>query len=140
MLMTRTPLVSLLTLLLPVSVYAWGSPGHQAVGEVAQANLDDSTRKAIAKILGQGEVLAPGALARIATWPDDIRDYKVSDLQAKGWSQVEIDEAHIFRSNHPAHGDWHFVDLPLAAEGYPDLQNLDPQDPVTHFVKPEDIV
>jgi len=66
-------------------LWAWGPTGHRVVGELATKYLDKKTLTSINSILG-GE-----SLARVSTWPDEIR----SDPQKYG---------HTFK--------WHYSDWP----------------------------
>jgi hypothetical protein len=54
-------------LLISVNAFAWGPTGHRTVGEVAQRNLSTKAELEIFKIL-KGKTLA-----RVATWPDEIK-------------------------------------------------------------------
>jgi hypothetical protein len=47
---------------------AWSSPAHEAIGDAAQDQLTQA-RAALAGILQDTDVLAPGALAGVATGP-----------------------------------------------------------------------
>jgi hypothetical protein len=68
---------------------AWGPVGHRVVADVAEKNLTTATKAAVAKILGPGV-----SLADVANWADD---YRITD---------------------PTTYNWHFVDIPLAANDY----------------------
>ena len=68
-------LVSILFFCVPQYVLAWGDLGHKAISEAVQANLEPATVKAIAKIVGSGDELPVGALARLSLWPDQIRAF-----------------------------------------------------------------
>jgi len=106
--MTRL-LASLFVLLLtPVHALAWSSQGHQAIAEAAQARLTPAAQAALAQILQGTNVLAPGALAGVATWPDDIRARAAYGTVAPGWSQADKDEADRFNNDHPTNASWHF--------------------------------
>jgi hypothetical protein len=118
---------SLILLLLPSAAVAWGPQGHRAVGDAAQSALTAETKRKIAKILGQGAELQPGALAAGATWPDDIRRNFGEGAEA-------------FNKKFPKNGDWHFVNLPLGAPGYPDVATLPQNDPLRSFVSDNDVV
>nr|BDT26995.1 S1/P1 nuclease [Bacteriovorax sp. HI3] len=50
------------------AAFAWGTIGHQTVGEIAERNLTPNARSAITSILGAER------LAIAAVWPDDVRD------------------------------------------------------------------
>ncbi|KAF8594396.1 phospholipase C/P1 nuclease [Ceratobasidium sp. AG-I] len=49
---------------------SWGSDGHQITATIAQIHLLPSTRKAVSNILPQD---LEGRLARVASWPDEIK-------------------------------------------------------------------
>lgn len=62
---------TLLALLSPVPVLAWGIQGHQTVAWIAQAQLSAAARANVARLLA----LEPGStLESIASWPDEHRD------------------------------------------------------------------
>ncbi len=48
---------------------AWGGKGHEVVGLIAERELSDDGRAAVAAILGEGV-----SLADVATWADEIRN------------------------------------------------------------------
>lgn len=54
-------------LLFSSSVFAWGPTGHRVVGELAQIFLDPKPLSEVKKILDNQ------SLARVSTWPDEIR-------------------------------------------------------------------
>jgi hypothetical protein len=122
------------------NAYAWGNQGHQAVAEAAQVNLDDNAERAIATLLGHGFPLPPGTFAELSTWPDELRTFLDHGRVAPGWDPADKDEAITFNRNHKQHRLWHFVNLPLKAEAYPDLHNARKDDPVVYFTRPDDIV
>lgn len=119
---------------------AWGNQGHQAVAEAAQGSLDDNAERAIATMLGHSLLLPPGTFAQLSTWPDDIRAFLDSGKVPPGWGPAEKHEAMMFNRNHKQHRLWHFVNLPLKGEGYPDLRSARKDDPVVEFTRPDDIV
>ena len=51
--------------LLPSTVYAWGSKGHEIIAAIAEPQLTDTARKRIKELLPQGTTLADAS-----TWPD----------------------------------------------------------------------
>ena len=67
---------------------AWGPDGHVVVARVAEAHLSARARRALVTLL-EGR-----RLADIASWADD------------------------WREPHPETAPWHFVDIPLDADGY----------------------
>ena len=76
--------VAALAALMPLSqAWAWGQEGHSIVADIAQRALERACD-------GGGEqALERGSLASVASWADDIRNYKKPT------------------------GNWHFVDIPI---------------------------
>ncbi|WFT97010.1 S1/P1 nuclease [Bradyrhizobium barranii] len=72
-----------------VPLLAWGQEGHSIIAEIADQNLSASAKSRVAALLGQN-----GSLASISSWADDVRD------------------------DRPETYNWHFVDVPLAADNY----------------------
>lgn len=137
--MKRTAIViSLLAFTTPQAA-AFSSPGHQAIADVAQDRLSPATRAALGRILQGSGDLAPGALAAVATWPDDVRARAVHGTIAAGWTSDDVQEADDFNRDHPRNADWHFVNLPLGAVGYPP-DPVPTGNPLRAFVGPDDIV
>ncbi len=63
----------------PTAVFAWGSAGHQYVGNLAWALLNPTARRHVRSILGSGVTLGQAAV-----WPDCIRS--VSGSTANGFN------------------------------------------------------
>lgn len=85
--------------LLSTSAFAWGKNGHRIVGEIAQQNLLPGTKKAIEKILGNED------LARVSTWPDEIRSDKKYSYSSP-WHYVSIPSGKTyFDQKRPPEGD-----------------------------------
>lgn len=63
----KTKSLLLSALVVSANSFAWGPTGHRTVGEVAQKNL---TTKAEIQIL---KILKGNTLAKVATWPDEIK-------------------------------------------------------------------
>src|ERR1700757_4137032 len=55
-------------LIVPSSVFAWGTKGHQVVALIAEAHLSASTRDKIKAILPKNDTLA-----KASVWPDEVR-------------------------------------------------------------------
>jgi hypothetical protein len=72
----------------PVQALAWGQEGHSIIAEVAQRRLKPPASDRVQALLKNG------SLASIASWPDDVRGAR------------------------PKTYNWHFVDIPLAADTY----------------------
>jgi hypothetical protein len=69
--------------------WAWGQEGHSIIAEIAQRRLTSDTAAKVEQILGKGH-----SLAAVGSWADDARDSR------------------------PNTYNWHFVDIPLALNGY----------------------
>jgi hypothetical protein len=128
-----------LVLLLPSQALGWGSQGHQAIADAAQTRLDEKAEVALVRILvgGHGTTLPPGKLAIASTWPDEIRGLKSLGLPF-GWDKDDVEEAKDFNTAYGSNGRWHFVNLPLAAPGYP--KPTDAGALLGRFASPDDVV
>jgi hypothetical protein len=121
-------------------VGAWGEEGHRGIAEAVQGHLTASTAKSIAKIVGTGNDLPPGTLARLSVWPDQIRALTknphatIRDFHQLRWRKPSSS------SPHPDNTNWHFVDLPPGVAHYPDLAHPDPADPALPFTNTTDVV
>jgi hypothetical protein len=81
--------LSLVLVLLPTAVQAWGEQGHQVVANLAQAQLSVKAKRAVERLLA----LEPGqTLASISTWADEHRS--------------------------PATAAWHYVNFPKNSCSY----------------------
>lgn len=128
----------LLVLSAPSHAFGWGSQGHQAIADAAQARLDEHAQAALARILlgGQSTTLPPGKLAVASTWPDEIRGLK-KDIPP-GWDKGAVEEANRFNTAHPTNGRWHFVNLPLGGPRYPTA--ADAGTALARFASSDDVV
>jgi len=133
-------LASIMILVAAPNAFGWGEQAHKAVAEVAEQRLTPSTAAKIAHVLGDGSHLIPGSLAKISMWPDHVRARKDHGTIQDDWGPEDIAEVDHFNHNHSKNHLWHFVDLPLGARGYPNLDNVEPSDPVTPFISDDDIV
>lgn len=61
--------VSILAMAIPVR--AWGPDGHRIVAELAEAQIDDSTRSEVLRLLA---ISGDDSLADVANWADDVRE------------------------------------------------------------------
>ena len=82
-------LLALLLTLSPVPAFAWGAQGHEIIATIAAQQLAPGARAQVAKLLG-----TPAMLIHDANWADEVRDQR------------------------PETGRWHYVDIPLGAQGY----------------------
>lgn len=69
--------------LMSSQAFAWGKNGHRIVGEIAQQNLSVEAQKGVKDLLGDED------LARVSTWPDEIRSDK-SYAYSTPWHYVSI--------------------------------------------------
>jgi hypothetical protein len=101
---------------------AWHGDGHEAVARIAWLQLDEKTHDSLTRILKSHRhfklflhaPLPPGvhittdewAFVRAARWPDWVRDPRAETTSLTPEQSKAIHEFH--------HGDWHFVNLPIA--------------------------
>ena len=78
----------LLFLMLPPSSFGWGPKGHRIVADIAQRRLTPTARLHMKELLGNDD------LAAISVWADDIK------------------------GDRPETYGWHFVDIPINANGF----------------------
>jgi hypothetical protein len=72
----------LLLIILPSALlFAWGPKGHQIVGDIARAHLNEAARQNIVALLGNDD------LAAVANWADDV---KADRRESYGWHFVDI--------------------------------------------------
>lgn len=72
-------IIAALALVSSSAVFAWGNTGHRVVGEVATRFLDDRVLlKAIKILKGQ-------SLARVSTWPDEIKSEPATYQHTFNW-------------------------------------------------------
>ena len=83
--------VGLLVGLFSTGAAAWGPQGHAIVANIAEAHLNKTARSNVKKLLERD---GAAHLDEIASWADAIRD------------------------DHPNTAAWHYVDIPLSADGY----------------------
>lgn len=69
--------------LMTSKAFAWGKNGHRIVGEIAQQNLSVEAQKGVKDLLGDED------LARVSTWPDEIRSDKNYSYSTP-WHYVSI--------------------------------------------------
>ena len=89
---------------------AWSDLGHQAIALAAEQRLEARTKAAIARAAGM-TTYTDGALARMSTWPDDVR--RLKGFGPSPLDDNEIREAEAFTAEFPDHPTWHYVNLPL---------------------------
>jgi hypothetical protein len=101
----------------------WGTTRHRLIGEAAERLLSATARKVVRQLLaplGEGT-----GLADVAAWADDLKHGPIPDDPE---TAVFLDDP-----RNENHGAWHFVDLPLGAQGY-DRQRY------AYFTRPDDVV
>jgi hypothetical protein len=82
-------LILAVPLLISGPAQAWGPQGHEIVALIAMAELAPPARKEVARLLGNTAMMV-----HESNWADEIRDQRRNT------------------------GQWHYVDIPLAAPGY----------------------
>ena len=78
----------------PMTSFAWGDKGHQIIGALAWQKLSESVRRQVTELLPEGEKDPNGPLAAVGSWAD---------------RQALVN---------PSERSWHFVGIPLSAQGY----------------------
>jgi len=78
----------------PTATFAWGDKGHQIIGALAWENLSESAKRQVMELLPEGAKDPNGPLAAVGSW---------ADRQALA---------------NPSERSWHFVSIPLSAQGY----------------------
>lgn len=76
-------------LLSTTAAFAWGPTGHRTVGEIAEKFMDP------AALLKARTILQGNTLARVSTWPDEIRSEPARYSQTYPWHYTDwADDAH----------------------------------------------
>jgi len=70
--LTRGLVALLSLLLLGTPAWSWGHDGHRLVARIAAKNLNPATRQKLVVILQTNDAGLDEALAKAATWPDEI--------------------------------------------------------------------
>lgn len=83
--------------------YGYGPKGHRIVADIAARYLTIEAKAGIAAILGETE-FHPHSLARMATWPDDIRSDKT-------WNPDDGSSSDVW-NNKLNNTKWHFATVP----------------------------
>jgi hypothetical protein len=78
-----------LLFLRPTAAFAWAQDGHSIIAEIAQRHLSANASRSVASVLGRGH-----SLASVSSWADEVRD------------------------SHPETANWHFVNIPVAANDF----------------------
>jgi hypothetical protein len=124
---SSTLLPLLLFTLAPPPLLAWGPLGHATIAAVAEKHLSTSTRAHIAAILAQGHDID---LPSIANWADEVR----AAASGRGPLQDDV-EARAFNAKFPTNALWHFVDLPLGAVDYREVNAFASLNDIVHAIK-----
>ncbi|HEY4078710.1 MAG TPA: S1/P1 nuclease [Rhizomicrobium sp.] len=80
---------AIIFLLIPAPAFAWGAEGHEIIASIAARELTPVARAQVAQLLGREAMLIHDS-----NWADEIRGRR------------------------PKTGPWHYVDIPLGAQGY----------------------
>jgi hypothetical protein len=82
------------------SAAAWGSRGHQVVGQIAEARLSPAAKQKLRGLLGSGTTLAS-----VANCADQVREGEPQAVCLKGFSTRRPDSA-----------PWHFIDIQIDSQ------------------------
>jgi hypothetical protein len=88
--MKRVVAMLLVLVLWSSQLFAWGTKGHQIVGDIARDHLSPAAKQRLVELLGNDD------LAAISTWADEVRPQR------------------------PETAGWHYVDIPKDAAGFSD--------------------
>lgn len=90
----QLPLMATMLVPMTTSAPSWGASGHRIVAEVGSRHLSAASVGAVERILGPGQL----ALARSATWPDEIRsDGRWNDVQP--WHFLTVEDGAHYRDH-----------------------------------------
>src|SRR4051812_37012696 len=88
----------------------FGIDRHRLIGGAAQGFLSTSARQAVSSIL---EPLGQTSLEQVAAWADDVTHW---DAGPPGNDPETL--AFFADDRNKSNSTWHYVNLPLGAEGY----------------------
>src|SRR5437879_2688421 len=91
------------TAFLPSRAAAWGQPGHEITGRIADRYLDEKARAAVNELL-KGDQFQSLSDGRLNSWADAVR------------SSAE------FRRKYPRMAEWHYINIDVVAD--PDKLDL----------------
>jgi hypothetical protein len=110
-----------LSLLMSTGVNAWGAPGHETVGAIADRLI--SGRRAEVEV---HKLLKPGeTLQSVSNWADC----------AKGYCGALTEELRDFVRRNPHHAHYHYTDVPFQAAAYEEGGVGTSDDDVVHILK-----
>jgi hypothetical protein len=136
-----TAIVATLGVVLAVcstSVWAWDDEGHMMVAAIAWRYLDDAHRGRVAQLLKLNPDyqqwtagVAPNeqdevAFVTAATWPDAIKSDPGYVFDGQRPPAVISAGQNIGYRDHLQHRYWHYIDLPLSADGTPTVAPVQP--------------
>ena len=108
-------LIAPLLLLLSPRAFAFSRVGHETIADLAyqSPDLTPKAKAAIDALLAGQDPLHPGqnqTIADAAEWPDEIKS-PFGVYSKETWAVA-------FRTAHPEHGKWHFVNFPVGSTKY----------------------
>lgn len=86
--------IAALALMSSSAVFAWGTTGHRVVGEVATRFLD------IKVLVKANKLLGGQSLARVATWPDEIKSDPTTYQHTFNWHYTTWETSDHDHSQH----------------------------------------
>jgi len=113
--------------------YAWDSPGHQQIADIAWSKLNQNAKKQIALILGAGDAQfrptgvgedkARSAFRKAATFPDFIKEHRGTSYEQEVQSFNDkfhpVNDPLISPTQQTLCKSWHFLDTPIRFTGTP---------------------
>ncbi|WFU04546.1 S1/P1 nuclease (plasmid) [Rhizobium sp. CB3171] len=123
---------ALLLMMLPAHAFAWGAKGHQAVGAIADSNLNPHARAMVASLIGT-------SLEQAGPWLDCVKDVKGSkdslhyvkdqryadgcsvfwtadaEKQMVAFAEKNWDNCTPWCDGNPCHDQYHFADVDISS-------------------------
>jgi hypothetical protein len=136
-----TAIVAALGIVLAVCsarVWAWDDEGHMMVAAIAWKYLDDAHRARVGQLLKLNPDyeqwtagVAPSERAEVAfvsaaTWPDAIKSDPGYVLDGQKPPAGLSGGQNIGYQDHLQHRYWHYIDIPLSADGTPTVPPVQP--------------
>lgn len=94
--------LGLVSLLVAVPAWSWGSAGHHIIAMIAEQRLSPAAREKIRALLMDGKY----SMVEISTCADQLRSTSHADPSAQMCQTLAGDVP-------PTNGTWHYIDIPL---------------------------
>ncbi len=106
------------------SALAWGSDGHQTIGQIASLRIRPRTARQISEILKPGETLA-----NISTWADTVKE-RVGKTDPDPETNAFLQDV----AHNATNREWHYVNLPLNCRSYQTCRGFTLKNDVVHML------